>query len=78
LGGLAAVAANRGDIQRAGRLWGAVETFEASWGIKLQSPDRGRYELRIGRVTGPAFDAAVTVGRRLTLGEATEYALSPD
>jgi predicted ATPase/DNA-binding SARP family transcriptional activator len=78
LGGLAAVAASRGDIQRAGRLWGAVETFEASWGIKLLSPDRGRYELRISRVTGAAFDAAVTIGRRLTLREATAYALSPN
>jgi predicted ATPase/DNA-binding SARP family transcriptional activator len=78
LGGLAGVASCRGDIQRAGRLWGAVETFEAFYGIKLHSPDRGRYQRRIARVTGPAFDAAVAVGRRLTMSEAIAYALSPN
>ena len=64
LGGLAATAASRGNAKRAGRLWGAVEAFEASRRLTLQSPERQRYELRIARVEGSTFEAAATVGQR--------------
>lgn len=78
LGGLAATAASRGNAKRAGRLWGAVEAFEASRRLTLQSPERQRYELRIARVEGSTFEAAATVGRTLTLTDSVEHALSVD
>jgi hypothetical protein len=69
--GLGAVAAARGDTVRAGRLWGVVERLEEEMGVRLHGAERVRYERLISSVEGdPAFTAAVSAGRRLTLERA--------
>ncbi len=75
LGGLAAVAALERDGERAGRLWGAVESNEYRLGTQLPQHSRQRYETVLSRVDGPEFAAAVAAGRALTLEQATREAL---
>jgi predicted ATPase len=77
LAGLAAVAAARGDAEGAGHLWGAVEQLEERMGVKLHAAERARYERLMARVEGrPAFDGAVSAGRRLSLEQAVARARS--
>jgi predicted ATPase len=75
-GGLAAVAAASGDAERAGRLWGAVETLERERGFPLVEPERPRYETLLARVDQAVFAEATERGRRMTFDEAIEYALA--
>jgi hypothetical protein len=60
LAGLAAVAAARGDAERAGLLWGVVERLEEERGFKLWHIERARYDGFIASVAGRStFDEAV-------------------
>jgi hypothetical protein len=47
LGGLAAVAALRGDVNRAGTLWGALERIERESAAEIGRSERERYEARL-------------------------------
>src|SRR5262249_27012386 len=72
LAGLASVAAAERDGERAGRLWGAVETLEQTLGLRLLAIERARYERRLTSLDA----AAVATGRSMTLAQAVEEALS--
>jgi hypothetical protein len=77
LGALARIARDRGRIQRAGRLWGAVEAAETS----LASPwalNRPGWESAVVAGGGPDFEHARAEGRTLSLDEATAYGLHSD
>jgi len=77
LAGLSSVAAARGDAERAGRLWGAVEHLEDKRGFKINHVERVRYERLIATVArSPTFDEAASVGRELTVEQALDYARS--
>jgi predicted ATPase/class 3 adenylate cyclase len=74
LGRLARLARDRGDANRAGWLWGAMEAEEArrpvSWAF-----DRGVWERQIVADGEPDFERARREGSLLTLDEAVERAL---
>jgi predicted ATPase/DNA-binding SARP family transcriptional activator len=74
LAGLSAVAAARGDVPRAGRLWGAVERIEASREATLPF-ERARYERWLEAAREPVAPRDVLEGRAMTLDEAVAYAL---
>jgi predicted ATPase len=71
---LAKFAAARGDLERAGRLWGAIESEEARGELGLW--DRGEHAAAIEKPGDPVFDAARSAGRASTLEDAVEYALA--
>jgi predicted ATPase len=75
LAGLAAVAAERGDSERAALLWGFAEGYEERLKFTLR-----RRELYAERLAEPAAAAPdrYDVGARLDVGEAVEAALSLD
>jgi predicted ATPase/DNA-binding SARP family transcriptional activator len=77
LAGLAAVAAARGDLQKAGRLWGAVERIEESREASLAFR-RFRYEQWLESAPRPVTPEDVHAGRAMTLDEAVGYALESD
>jgi predicted ATPase/DNA-binding SARP family transcriptional activator len=75
LGGLAAVAAARGDARRAGLLWGAVERLEEELECQLMPIVGMRYDGFLTTVAGSTtFTEAVSAGRELSLEEAADYA----
>ena len=75
LAGLAAAAAVELRVERAGRLWGAVEADEQRRGVQVQPATiRRRYEHLLERVAGPELAAAVAAGRELALEQAIEEA----
>jgi predicted ATPase len=78
LAGLAAVAADRGDAERAGRLWGVFERIGEETEAAYAPAEQARYERHINMVTGPEFDAGVRIGRVVPIARAVEDALSPD
>ncbi len=67
---LATTAASRGEAAAAGRLWGAIESEEASAPIGQWSRHREGYEQLVFRAAGAAFDAAREEGKLLSLAEA--------
>jgi predicted ATPase/class 3 adenylate cyclase len=72
--GLAQVALARGDLDRAGVLWGAVSAHdERMWGVHAI---RGAGEMR--KETRPTFLAALEHGRELELWDAAAIALGED
>jgi tetratricopeptide (TPR) repeat protein len=74
VGALARIARDRGHIQRAGRLWGAVEAAETS----LASPwalNRPGWENAVVAGGGPDFEHARAEGRTLSVDEAAAYAI---
>jgi len=75
---LAAIARRRGDLVRAGLLWGAVEADEARAPIGVIGGwERYREEFAARVVSNEdAFEAARVEGRKLTLDAAVEQALS--
>jgi predicted ATPase/DNA-binding SARP family transcriptional activator len=77
LAGLAAVAAARGDLQKAGRLWGAVERIEESREASLAFR-RSRYEQWLESAPRPVTPKDVQAGRVMTLDEVVAYALESD
>jgi predicted ATPase len=77
LGGLAAVAAQRGSRGHAARLWGSVSALERAAGARLHDAERARYErvlhdLERAPDTAPEF----AEGEAMSLAEAVEYALA--
>jgi hypothetical protein len=76
VGLLACAAAERGRLDRAGRLWGAIEgqrTFAPLGGWQRHYDS---FEARILTLATPEFEGAVAEGRELELDEAVELALA--
>ena len=67
---LAVIAAERGDAEQAGRLWGAIESDQTSRPVRQWENDRERLEAVVLGVDGPAFARARTEGRLLSIAEA--------
>jgi hypothetical protein len=68
-------AAERGDVERAGRLWGAVEAEESRGPVGAWVRERARYEQRLRADDDPALERARGVGRALSIEEAVDEAL---
>jgi predicted ATPase len=75
VGVLACVAATRGDVGRAGRLWGAIEDDRVGAPLGGWLRHRASCEAHIAKAAGAELDAALVVGRTLTLDQAVELAL---
>jgi predicted ATPase/class 3 adenylate cyclase len=75
VGLLACVAAECGQAERAGRLWGAIEDEEAGAPLGGWRRHRERCEGRIRELAGPEFDRGRAEGRALTLDDAVSIAL---
>jgi len=73
MGGIAGLAAARGDDMSAGRLWGFVEEFEATHGPIVPSA-RSRYERQFEQVNRHRFAEAVAEGRAFDRSEALAVA----
>ena len=76
VGILARVAAERGQRERAGRLWGAIENEQAGAPLGGWRRHRAACEARILGAAGPEFDRGRSDGRELTLDEAVALALA--
>jgi predicted ATPase/class 3 adenylate cyclase len=76
VGLLARVASERGDHERAGRLWGAIENEVVGAPNGGWIRHRAANEARILAVANADFERGRTVGRDWTLDAAVEYALS--
>ena len=76
VGILARVAAERGEAERAGRLWAMVENEHVAAPLGGWLRHRAEAEERIRAVAGPDFDRGYAEGRELTLDEAVSAALS--
>jgi hypothetical protein len=75
VGLLACVAAERGQLERAGRLWGAIEDERPFAPLGGWQRHRDERYARIRELATPAFVAAVAAGRELELDAAVEQAL---
>ncbi len=73
---LAGLATATGRLERAGRLWGALEAETERERVGYWEADRAEHETRIVR-DDPAFERGRDEGRRLSFGAAVEYALGP-
>jgi predicted ATPase/class 3 adenylate cyclase len=73
---LAWVAADRGDVARAGLLWGAIEAEEQRAQQGQWDLYRDEYAQRVLAAEGPEFTRAREEGRRLSIERAVEKALS--
>jgi hypothetical protein len=73
---LAAAAAQAGDVERAGRLWGVFERLEEEEGLRLFAEDRNWYLRFIVTAEGSTFADASETGRHMDLDAAVTYALS--
>ncbi len=67
---LATIAAARGDGERAGLIWGAVEAEAAAGRVGQWERDRPEFEELLLPVDGPAFASARTEGNLLSIAEA--------
>jgi hypothetical protein len=76
IGLLARAAAESGDLERAGLLWGAIEDEDAGAPLGGWRRHRQASHERILELAGPELEPAVVRGRELTLDEAVELALS--
>ena len=76
VGILARVAAERGQSERAGRLWGASRTSRRGAPLGGWRRHRDACEARIRQSVGPEFDRGYAEGRELTLDDAVSLALS--
>ena len=70
IGAELAIAAARGDDERAGRIWGAVESELATGPVGQWERHREETEALVLRVDGPAFARARAEGILLSIGEA--------
>jgi hypothetical protein len=78
VGTLACVAAERGQLELAGRLWGAIEDEDAGAPLGGWRRHREACEARIREVAGPDFERGRAEGRTLTLDDATSLALAQE
>jgi predicted ATPase len=76
VGLLALVAAERGQSERAGRLWGAIEDDTADAPLGGWARHRETCEARIRGAAGPDFERGCAEGRALTLDDAVSLALA--
>jgi predicted ATPase len=76
VGILARVAAEHGQGERAGRLWGAIEDEHAGAPLGGWRRHRQTCEGRIRELAGSEFDRGYAEGRTLTLDDAVSLALS--
>jgi hypothetical protein len=67
---LAVIAAERGDDERAGRLWGAIESEQTSRPVREWENQREELEALVLGADGPEFARARTEGRLLSIAEA--------
>jgi tetratricopeptide (TPR) repeat protein len=72
---LARCAAEQGDLERAGWLWGAVEAEEARGRVGQWEQDRDSYAAAVLKHATAEFDTARTNGAAADLTEAIEFAL---
>ncbi|MGQ0549297.1 MAG: ATP-binding protein [Armatimonadota bacterium] len=75
VGLLASIAAARGQFERAGRLWGAIEDEDAVAPLGGWRRHRQACEARIREAAGPEFERGYAEGRALTLDDAVSLAL---
>jgi predicted ATPase len=73
---LARAAADLGDVERAGRLWGAIEAEVERAPVAGWDFERDRTAPFILAHSGPRLDEATGAGRRLSLDEAVELGLA--
>jgi predicted ATPase len=73
---LAGCAARRGDGERAGRLWGAVEARQRREPLEVWELIRERFEPRVQEAAAEAFDEGRAAGLRLALEDAVEEELA--
>jgi predicted ATPase/class 3 adenylate cyclase len=76
VGLLATLAAERGEGERAGTLWGVVEAEVARTPMVAWEQDRAAYEAAVLALGGEAFERARSAGRQLLLDEAVEAAIA--
>jgi predicted ATPase/class 3 adenylate cyclase len=76
VGVLACVAAERGDRDRAGRLWGAIEDDRVGAPLGGWIRHRASCQAYIDRIDPLQLDAALAAGRTMSLDAAVEYALA--
>ena len=74
---LALIAADRGDTERAGRLWGAIESEQISTPVRQWENVREELEPLVLRVDGPAFASARAEGSLLSIAEAARLEIAP-
>ncbi|HEX6761986.1 MAG TPA: adenylate/guanylate cyclase domain-containing protein [Gaiellaceae bacterium] len=74
---LAWLATEQSDLERAGRLWGAVEAEAERSPVGQWDAEQDEYATFVVR-DDPAFERGRAVGRRLTFDEAVDEALQPD
>jgi hypothetical protein len=75
VGLLARAAAEKGDVERAGLLWGAIEDENAGAPLGGWRRHRQASEARILELATPELEPALARGRELKLDEAVELAL---
>ncbi|HET7855430.1 MAG TPA: adenylate/guanylate cyclase domain-containing protein [Gaiellaceae bacterium] len=75
VGLLACVAAEYGELERAGRLWGAIEEERAHAPLGGWQRHRDACSARIRRAANSEFDVGLAAGRELELDTAAEEAL---
>ena len=76
VGLLACVAAEQGESERAGRLWGAIEDNVAAAPLGGWQRHREAAEARIAELADEAFERARAVGGELSLDDAVDEALA--
>ena len=81
IGGLARVAAARGEDRLAARLFGAADAIRHQTGRSLPASDRDAYDARLtelcARMGQPAFDTEWASGAALSFEQAVTFALEP-
>jgi ATP/maltotriose-dependent transcriptional regulator MalT len=73
---LAGTAAVHGHLEKAGAVWGAVEAEEGRGPVGQWEAEREAYAARVLDHENEAFERGRAEGRRMTLPDAVEYALS--
>jgi hypothetical protein len=73
---LARISAERGELERAGRLWGALEAEEERGPVGAWDVERERYAAPVLAHTGPEFERGREQGRALELDAAVGEALA--
>jgi tetratricopeptide (TPR) repeat protein len=76
VGVLASLAAERGDLRRAGQLWGAIEDDRVGAPLGGWLRHRGACEARIVEHEGAELDTLLDLGRGLSLDDAVDLALA--
>jgi predicted ATPase len=76
LASFSCAAAQQGDVQIAGRLWGAVEEESLRNPVALWRTERDMFVRQLARLSGSGFERAVREGKLLTLDAAVDEALA--